>query len=252
VVETSPSPLPHYCAGFEIVAWDSRARGCSKSQRGILLPGSRNVHDGSRVTGYSYLARQGKFADHQPIIAGSPRECEVRTALNSLNGRLKHDASAKAFLERTPSREWRSETLYRYNVSSRAGSISYEDQVPPAVASHSDPTPSPSIEKRVARVLLLLAHFWKQGKQEAVIPKMSQGTLAKMIDTMRSRVSFSMNRFQKVRIHPLRRRKRLASPQCLAQHHSPRREPSFRKGKAKPALSLTHLRFAAILRRRLL
>jgi CRP/FNR family cyclic AMP-dependent transcriptional regulator len=55
-----------------------------------------------------------------------------------------------------------------------------------------------SSEKRLARVLLLLAHFGKEGKQQAVIPKMSQETLAEMIGTTRSRVSFFMNRFRKL------------------------------------------------------
>jgi CRP/FNR family cyclic AMP-dependent transcriptional regulator len=55
-----------------------------------------------------------------------------------------------------------------------------------------------SSEKRLARVLLLLAHFGKDGKRETVIPKMSQETLAEMIGTTRSRVSFFMNRFRKL------------------------------------------------------
>ena len=55
-----------------------------------------------------------------------------------------------------------------------------------------------SSEKRLARVLLLLAHFGKEGKAETVIPKMSQETLAEMIGTTRSRVSFFMNRFRKL------------------------------------------------------
>jgi CRP-like cAMP-binding protein len=55
-----------------------------------------------------------------------------------------------------------------------------------------------SSEKRLARVLLLLAHFGKPGKPETVIPKISQETLAAMIGTTRSRVSFFMNRFRKL------------------------------------------------------
>jgi len=55
-----------------------------------------------------------------------------------------------------------------------------------------------SSEKRLARILLLLAHFGKEGKTEAVIPKMSQETLAEMIGTTRSRVSFFMNRFREL------------------------------------------------------
>ena len=55
-----------------------------------------------------------------------------------------------------------------------------------------------SSEKRLARVLLLLAHFGKEGIPETVIPKISQETLAEMVGTTRSRVSFFMNRFRKL------------------------------------------------------
>jgi CRP/FNR family cyclic AMP-dependent transcriptional regulator len=55
-----------------------------------------------------------------------------------------------------------------------------------------------SSEKRLARVLLLMAHFGKEGKSEAIIPKISQEVLAEMIGTTRSRVSFFMNKFRKL------------------------------------------------------
>jgi CRP/FNR family cyclic AMP-dependent transcriptional regulator len=55
-----------------------------------------------------------------------------------------------------------------------------------------------SNEKRLARILLLLAKFGKEGVPETVIPKISQETLAKMVGTTRARVSFSMNRFKKL------------------------------------------------------
>ena len=55
-----------------------------------------------------------------------------------------------------------------------------------------------SSEKRLARVLLLLANFGKEGRPETVIPKMSQETLAEIIGTTRSRVSFFMNKFRKL------------------------------------------------------
>lgn len=55
-----------------------------------------------------------------------------------------------------------------------------------------------SSEKRLARVLLLLAHVGKDSKQEVVIPKISQEMLAEMIGTTRSRVNFFMNRFRKL------------------------------------------------------
>jgi CRP/FNR family cyclic AMP-dependent transcriptional regulator len=53
-------------------------------------------------------------------------------------------------------------------------------------------------EKRLARVLLLLAHFGKEGQPETVIPKLSQQTLAEIVGTTRSRVSFFMNRFREL------------------------------------------------------
>ena len=55
-----------------------------------------------------------------------------------------------------------------------------------------------STEKRLARVLLLLANYGKEGEPEPVIPKLSQETLAEIIGTTRSRVSFFMNRFRKL------------------------------------------------------
>jgi CRP/FNR family transcriptional regulator, cyclic AMP receptor protein len=55
-----------------------------------------------------------------------------------------------------------------------------------------------SSEKRLARVLLMLARFGKEGTPEIVVPKISQETLAEMVGTTRSRVSFFMNRFRKL------------------------------------------------------
>ena len=53
-------------------------------------------------------------------------------------------------------------------------------------------------EKRLARILLLLANFGKEGKPEIVLPKISQEVLAEMIGTTRSRVSFFMNKFRRL------------------------------------------------------
>jgi CRP/FNR family cyclic AMP-dependent transcriptional regulator len=55
-----------------------------------------------------------------------------------------------------------------------------------------------SSEKRLARTLLLLANFGKEGRPEPIIAKVSQETLAEMIGTTRSRVSFFMNKFRKL------------------------------------------------------
>ncbi len=55
-----------------------------------------------------------------------------------------------------------------------------------------------SSEKRLARILLLLTRFGKDGQHEPVVPKISQETLAEMVGTTRSRVSFFMNKFRKL------------------------------------------------------
>ena len=55
-----------------------------------------------------------------------------------------------------------------------------------------------SSEKRLARILILLAHFGKDGKPEVAIPSISQETLAEMVGTTRSRINFFMNRFRKL------------------------------------------------------
>jgi CRP/FNR family transcriptional regulator, cyclic AMP receptor protein len=55
-----------------------------------------------------------------------------------------------------------------------------------------------SSEKRLARILLLLAHFGKEGATESIVAEVSQTTLAEMVGTTRSRVNFFMNRFRKL------------------------------------------------------
>ena len=55
-----------------------------------------------------------------------------------------------------------------------------------------------SSEKRLARILLVLAHFGKKGKPEAIVPRISQETLAQMVGTTRARISFFMSKFRKL------------------------------------------------------
>ena len=55
-----------------------------------------------------------------------------------------------------------------------------------------------SSEKRLARILLLLANFGKEGRPEPIVGKLTQETLAEMVGTTRSRVSFFMNKFRKL------------------------------------------------------
>ena len=79
-----------------------------------------------------------------------------------------------------------------------------------------------SSEKRLARILLLLAHFGKEGVPETVVPKISQETLAEMVGTTRSRVSFFMNRFRKLGFIHYNGGLAVRSPQFTSQCCSPR------------------------------
>jgi signal transduction histidine kinase len=77
-----------------------------------------------------------------------------------------------------------------------------------------------SSDKRLARVLLMLARFGKEGTPETVLPRISQESLAEMVGTTRSRVSFFHEPLQEIGIHSLQRW--VASPQLTSQHCSPR------------------------------
>ena len=71
-----------------------------------------------------------------------------------------------------------------------------------------------SSEKRLARALLLLANFGKEGQPEPIIAKVSQETLAEMIGTTRSRVSYFMNKFRKLGLIDLQRPHRNPHAHC--------------------------------------
>jgi CRP-like cAMP-binding protein len=102
-----------------------------------------------------------------------------------------------------------------------------------------------SSEKRLARILLLMAEFGKPGEPEQYIPEVSQETLAEMIGTTRSRVSFFMNRFRKlgfieyngrVKVH-----KSLLNVVLLEQLHEPKAgRSSGLRSRSKPARTTKH------------
>jgi CRP/FNR family transcriptional regulator, cyclic AMP receptor protein len=91
-----------------------------------------------------------------------------------------------------------------------------------------------SSEKRLARILLLMAEFGKPGEPEQYIPKISQETLAEMIGTTRSRVSFFMNRFRKLGFIEYNGRIRVhKSLLNVVLHDQSRSEAHGWKGRAK-------------------
>ena len=100
-----------------------------------------------------------------------------------------------------------------------------------------------SSEKRLARILLLLARFGKDGVPENVVPKISQETLAEMVGTTRSRVSFFMNRFRKVRFHSLQRRtagSQLPAECCVARLESTVQDLRCGKTMGRARFTLPH------------
>ena len=117
-------------------------------------------------------------------LAGQPRrmasastmsECSIMRLEKTNLVRLLHDEPAF------------SEVVFRYLLSRN---IRIEEDLVDQLFNSS--------EKRLARVLLLLANFGKEDKPEPVIPKISQETVAEIVGTTRSRVSFFMNRFRKL------------------------------------------------------
>jgi CRP/FNR family transcriptional regulator, cyclic AMP receptor protein len=93
-----------------------------------------------------------------------------------------------------------------------------------------------SSEKRLARILLLLAQFGKEGKPEKVVPKISQETLAEVVGTTRSRVNFFMNRFRKLGfIHYNGELEVHSSLLNVVLHDSPRQEGSSKRPRGAKA-----------------
>ena len=117
-------------------------------------------------------------------LAGQPLRMATATAISSSSiVRLEKEAMIRVLHEEPASSE-----MFLSYVLSRNMRIE-EDLVDQLFNSS---------ERRLARVLLLLSHFGKEGKPEPVIAKISQETLAEMIGTTRSRVSFFMNKFRKM------------------------------------------------------
>jgi CRP/FNR family cyclic AMP-dependent transcriptional regulator len=117
-------------------------------------------------------------------LAGQPRRMATASALSDCSiVRIEKPAAIKV-IRKEPRF---SELLLSYLL---ARNIRIEDDLVDQLFNSS--------EKRLARILLLLANFGKDGKPEQVIPKVSQETLAEMVGTTRARVSYFMNKFRKL------------------------------------------------------
>lgn len=140
------------------------------------------------------LSRQGKQAViallgpgdffGEGCLAGQPLRMATAVALtDSAIIRLARPLMIRALRRRTPFAE-----VFTAHLLSR--NIRMEEDLVDQLFNSS--------EKRLARVLLLLANFGKAGRPEPVVPRISQETLAEMVGTTRSRISFFMNKFRKL------------------------------------------------------
>ncbi|HSE48240.1 MAG TPA: Crp/Fnr family transcriptional regulator [Terriglobales bacterium] len=130
------------------------------------------------------LLNQGQFVGEECIAFGHPTRLTTATALSdSVLLKISRKEMARVLRHEPALSEVFVSFLLARNAHIQADLI---DQL------------FNSSEKRLARVLLLLAEFGKDAKADIVIPKLSQETLAEMVGTTRSRVSFFMNRFRKM------------------------------------------------------
>ena len=116
-------------------------------------------------------------------LSGRTVRIETATALTDCSLlRIEKEAMVRALRERALSEHFLAYLLLR--------NLQYEEALVDQLFNSS--------EKRLARILLVLAHFGKEGKPEAIVPKISQETLAQMVGTTRARISFFMNKFRKL------------------------------------------------------
>jgi len=144
-----------------------------------------------KITVVSQQAKEAVIAVLDPkqffgegCLAGQPLRMATATALTDSSVVRIEKAAMVRFLHEEPSFS----ELFMKHLLSR--NIRIEEDLVDQLFNSS--------EQRLARILLLLAHFGKEGNTEAVIPKVSQETLAEMVGTTRSRVSFFMNKFRKL------------------------------------------------------
>jgi CRP/FNR family cyclic AMP-dependent transcriptional regulator len=129
------------------------------------------------------LLKEGDFLGER-CLAGEPLRLCSATALTDCSlMRIKKNVMIKALHEEPAL----SETFVAYLL---ARNSQYEADLVDQLFNSS--------EKRLARILLMLANFGKEGASETVVPKISQETLAEMVGTTRSRVNFFMNKFRKM------------------------------------------------------
>jgi CRP-like cAMP-binding protein len=129
------------------------------------------------------ILAKGDFCGEGCLGGQTVRMASVRAMINTIATRLEKGAVMRMLREDKAFSEQFTAYLLARNIRVEADLV---DQL------------FNSSEKRLARILLILANFGKDGKPEPIIPAISQETLAEMIGTTRSRVSFFMNKFRQL------------------------------------------------------
>lgn len=198
---------PAAAAGKKKIAFEPNAflAGIGKHQKAVLFPKKHAIFAQGDAADAVFYIREGKV--RLTVVSNNGREATVGVLSagdfcgeGCLGGQPLRMGSAitmtecavlridkKAMMEALHRQHEFSDLFVAYLL---ARNIRYEEDLVDQLFNSS--------EKRLARILLLLAHFGKEGKPETVIPKISQETLAEMVGTTRSRVSFFMNRFRKL------------------------------------------------------
>ena len=188
-----------------VVDWEAFLAGFAGGKTNVEYGASRNIFSQGQPADSVFYLRQGKVkiavtSDQgkeaivailgagdffgEGCLAGQPLRIATATTLTDCNlVRIAKPLMARMLHEQREISE-----LFLTHLLSR--NIRFEGDLVDQLFSSS--------EKRLARILLLLAHFGKEGRSEAVVPRINHENLAQMVGTTRSRVSHFMNKFKKL------------------------------------------------------
>ncbi|MEJ2246596.1 MAG: Crp/Fnr family transcriptional regulator [Acidobacteriota bacterium] len=189
----------------EPVDWESLLAGIGRGKTVLEYGADRRIFDQGQPADSIFYVRKGKVK--LSVVSKQDKEAIVAT-LNSgdflgegcLAGQTLRMATAtaiadcslfrieKSLMQRMLHEKHEISELFVAHLLSR--NIRFEEDLVDQLFNSS--------EKRLARILLLLAHFGKESKSEPVLPGVSQDSLAQMVGTTRSRVSHFMNKFRKL------------------------------------------------------
>jgi len=189
----------------EPVNWEALLAGISRGKIAVEYGAGRRIFDQGQPAESIFFVRKGKVK--LSVVSKQDKEAIIATLSagdflgeGCLAGQKLRMSTAKALVDSSLFRIEKSmmqQMLHEKHEISEffvahllSRNIRFEEDLVDQLFNSS--------EKRLARILLLLAHFGKESKSELVLPEVSQESLAQMIGTTRSRVSHFMNKFRKL------------------------------------------------------